>query len=98
MRTGSINMHRARKFVIDYAWASLAQEVASGVKIEPQVTVTRGKIIPLSLSSEYSPDTRTWRIAFDVIANENEASVDLRALLNKNGVTATETWTYLWMP
>jgi glucans biosynthesis protein len=98
MRTGSINMPRARKFVLDYTWSTLAQDVASGAKIEPQVTVTRGLIRPLSLSSEYSPDTRTWRIAFDVIANENEPSVDLRALINKNGVTATETWTYLWMP
>lgn len=98
MRTGSINMPRARKFVLDYSWPTLPQDVSSGATITPQVTVTRGQIRPLSLSSEYSPDTRTWRIAFDVIANDSESSVDLRALIQKNGATVTETWTYLWMP
>lgn len=98
MRTGSIFVFRARKFVVDYTWPSLPQDVASGAKIEPQVTVTRGKIRPRSLISEYSPDTRTWRIAFDVDANENESSVEMQAQMKKDGVPVTETWTYLWMP
>ena len=101
MRTGHVINKpepRARKFVVDFAWPSLAQDVAANARIEPQVSVTRGQIKPLSLSSEYSPETRTWRIAFDVLAGESDSSVDLRALIQKNGAAATETWTYLWMP
>jgi len=98
MRTGSINMNRARKFVLDFSWPSLAQDVSSGAKIEPKVTVDRGQVRPLSLSSEYSPDTRTWRIAFDVMANDSVPGVDLHAQILKNGLPSTETWTYLWMP
>lgn len=98
MRTGSINKPHSRKFVLDFSWPSLPQDVAAKAKIEPQVSVTRGQIRPLSLSSEYSPETRTWRIAFDITADDAATSVDLRALIQKNGTTATETWTYLWMP
>ena len=98
MRTGSINMNRARKFVLDFAWPTLLQDVSSNVKIEPVVTATHGKLRPLSLSSECSPETRTWHVAFDVLADEGVPAVDLRARILKNGNPCTETWTYLWMP
>ena len=100
MRTGTplSRENRARKFVLDFTWPSLAQDVAGGIAISPKIDVARGRLGQGPISSEYNPETRLWRVAFDVIANESETSVDLRALIRKNDVPCTETWTYLWMP
>jgi glucan biosynthesis protein len=100
MRTGTplSRQHRARKFVLDFTWPTLAQDVANGVVVNPQIDVGRGRLGQGPISSEYNPETRLWRVAFDVIANESESSVDLRASIRKNDVPCTETWTYLWMP
>ena len=100
MRTGAPldKQNRTRKFVLDFSWPALAQDVAGGVAVEPQIDVARGRLGKGPISSEYNADTRLWRVAFDVIANDNESSVDLRAFIRKKGSACTETWTYLWMP
>ena len=96
-RTAAIpNTPRARKFVLDFIWPSLVQDLASGMAMEPQVSVERGQVS--SLTSQFNPDEHTWRIVFDVTANDSSPNVELRASVKKNGAPCTETWTYLWMP
>ncbi len=87
---------RARKFVLDFSWPSLVQGDGQNAGIEPHVTATRGRLG--AISSQFSPDLQTWRVVFDVTADDSELSVELRALISKDHSPCTETWTYLWMP
>ena len=87
---------RARKFVLDFSWPSLTPGEAATARIEPAINVTKGRLGPVS--SQFNPDLHTWRVAFDVMADNSEPTVELRALLRKDNSPCTETWTYLWMP
>lgn len=96
-RTAAIPGHpRARKFVLDFTWPSLTQDLSSGATLEPLVSADGGQIS--SLTSQFNPDEHSWRVVFDVAANESTSTVELRSAIKKNGTPSTETWTYLWMP
>ena len=73
----------------------LARDVEGG-KIEPFVHADHGRIS--GLSAEYNPYDITWRIAFNVTADDKAEAVELRAALKVAGQPQTETWTYLWRP
>ena len=90
-RTGWAGQPRAKKFVLDFAWPN-----AEGGKIESVVAADHGKIH--GLASEFNPYHKTWRVAFDVLADDKADTVELRATLKVAGQPQTETWTYLWRP
>ena len=94
-RTGWGGQPRAKKFVLDFTWPTLARD-AEGGKIEPFVHADHGTIN--GLSSEFNPYAKTWRLAFNVAAADKAESVELRAALKVAGQPQTETWTYLWRP
>ena len=94
-RTGWAGQPRAKKFVLDFAWPTLARD-AEGGKIEPVVHAEHGKIE--GLSTELNPFTKTWRVAFNVVAADKADAVELRATIKVAGQPQTETWTYLWRP
>ncbi len=97
MKSGAIlgpPQPRARKFVLEFAWPTPPGEGA--VKPEASVGVTGGHLS--AKSDEYNAFNRTWRIAFDVYAEDSATAVELRAELRKDGVPCTETWTYHWTP
>ena len=94
-RTGWAGQPRAKKFVLDFAWPTLARD-AEGGKIEPVIHADHGKIS--GLSSEFNPFAKTWRVAFNVAADEKADAVELRATMKVAGQPQTETWTYLWRP
>lgn len=95
-RTGLLpGQPRTKKFVLDFTWPTVARD-AEGGKIEPFVHADRGQI--RGLSSEFNPYSKTWRVAFNVTADDKAESVELRAAIKTAGQPQTETWTYLWMP
>ncbi|TAN37472.1 MAG: glucans biosynthesis protein [Verrucomicrobia bacterium] len=86
---------RTKKFVLDLVWPTLARE-AEGGKVEPVVHADHGKVN--GLSSEFNPYDKTWRLAFNVTADDKADAVGVRATLKAAGQPQTETWTYLWRP
>lgn len=94
-RTGGAGQPRAKKFILDFVWPTLARDAAGG-KIEPIVHADHGQI--KGLSSEFNVYDKTWRLAFDVTADAHATAIELRATLQAAGQPQTETWTYLWMP
>jgi glucans biosynthesis protein len=94
-RTGWAGQPRAKKFVLDFTWPTLARDAEAG-KVVPDVIATRGKIS--GLSSEFNPHHKTWRLAFDVIAEDKTDAVNVHAALKVADKPQTETWTYLWRP
>lgn len=96
MRSGHpLKENGSRKFVLDFTWPALARE---GNSIKPEVLVSAdgGKLS--GQSDEFNPYDRTWRVAFDVTPDKPGQSVEMRALVRKEGVPCTETWSYRWMP
>jgi glucans biosynthesis protein len=94
-RTGWAGQPRAKKFVLDFDWPTLVRD-AEGGKVVPNVTATRGKVN--GLSSEFNPHHKTWRLAFDVMAEDKTDAVGVHATLKVADKPQTETWTYLWRP
>ena len=94
-RTGWAGQPRAKKFVLDFMWPNVARD-AEGGKVEPIVMADHGKIN--GLSSEFNPHHKTWRVAFNVAADDKADAIELRATLKVAGQPQTETWTYLWRP
>lgn len=95
-RSGAVpGQARARKFMIDFSCPGLEQQGA-GFNPEEVVAASRGRV--LNQAGEYNPFLRTWRVVFDVAADDGADAVELRVRLRKGGGTCTETWTYCWTP
>lgn len=96
IRSGlTLDQSNARKFVLNFTWPSLARDGAAG---KPVVDLGANGGRLSGISDEYNPYDQTWRVAFDVTPEKANQPVELRAVIRKDGVPCTETWTYLWMP
>jgi glucans biosynthesis protein len=84
------------RFVVDFAGRNL-ENLPSGLKIEPVITVSRGEIeIPSARPLEA---IKGWRAIFDIKPNDASVEpIDLRLVLRSEGKTLTETWNYQWTP
>ncbi|MBM4165286.1 MAG: glucan biosynthesis protein [Lentisphaerae bacterium] len=96
-RSGAIpGQMRARRFVLDVACPGLEPQ-GSGFNVEPVVFAARGRIANPGIG--YHAPQRTWRVSFDVAAEEGAETVELRVRLRKEGGdVCSETWTYCWTP
>lgn len=95
-RSGAVaGQPRARRFVLDFTCPGLDQQ---GAGLAPEVSVTAAHGRLSNQKDEYNAYQRTWRVAFDVAADEGAEAVELRARLCKEGMACTETWTYCWTP
>jgi glucan biosynthesis protein len=81
--------------VIDFTCPGLEQQ-GSSFAAEPVVLAARGRIS--NQGAGYNAPQRTWRVSFDVAAEDGAATVELRVRLRKGGATCSETWTYCWTP
>lgn len=94
-RTGAVRgQPRARQFMLDFAGPGI--ETGAGFNPEVIVTVARGKVS--HQTDEYNPFQHTWRVAFEVAADDGAEAVELRVRLRKGGGVCAETWTYCWTP
>ena len=82
-----------RKFVIDFDGGLIAG-LPGDTKMEPVVTLSKGKIQHIALSK--IPDTTKWRLVIDV-DGQNERVVELVAHVAGFGRKLTETWIYQWL-
>jgi glucans biosynthesis protein len=95
-RSGAVpGQPRSRRFVIDFSCPGLEQQ-GSSFAAEPVVLAARGRIS--NQGAGYNAPQRTWRVSFDVAAEDGAATVELRVRLRKGGATCSETWTYCWTP
>lgn len=95
-RSGAIaGRARVRRFTLDFACPGLEQQ---GSTFNPEVVVSalHGRLS--NRSDEYNLHQHTWRVAFDVTADNGAEAVELRACLSREGSVCTETWTYCWTP
>ncbi len=84
------------RFVIDFAGDNLPL-IAKGVKVEPVITASRGKVEITSARPLAS--IGGYRAMFDLRPqDESTAPVDLRLYLRADGQPLTETWMYQWTP
>ena len=84
-----------RKFVLDFAWPSVAADSASN-KLHAVVSVQNAKVSqPVE---QYNPYDRTLRVFFKASVAAPGQSVELRAFVRRDNQPVTETWIYLWTP
>jgi glucans biosynthesis protein len=84
-----------RKFVLDFAWPTLAADAAAG-KLQAEVSVQGATLsAPVGQSNPYD---RTWRVFFSATAAASGQPVELRAFVRRDKQPVTETWIYLWNP
>lgn len=84
-----------RKFVLDFAWPTLAADVKEG-KLDAVVGV-QGATLSKPVE-QYNPYDRTWRVFFSATVATAGQPVELRAFVRRDKQPVTETWTYLWNP
>ena len=90
-----IRPENARKFVIDFAGANLA-EMPQRFDILPTVWASRGRIAG-SYSLKVVGGDR-WRAVFDLLDVEGTQPVDLRCFLPLRNRPLTETWLFQYLP
>ena len=86
---------RERRFLIEFTCPGLDPERESD-RPEVVASALRGRLA--NRQDAYNPYRRTWRVHFDVAADDGAEAVELRAHLRKGGAVCTETWTYSWAP
>jgi len=88
-----------RKIDIEFRGQNLLA-LRAATDVEADVVARNGSIRLLShfpgARRETGPDA-LWRVTFDVVA-DGEEPVDVRAVLRRNGLPLTETWTALIFP
>jgi glucans biosynthesis protein len=87
--------HFSWRFVVDFAGGDLAR--LKGAKVEPVITLSRGKIeIP---SARPLTEIEGYRIMFDVRPTDAGVEpINLRLYLRSGKRTLSETWLYQWTP
>ncbi|RPE72118.1 glucans biosynthesis protein [Pacificibacter maritimus] len=81
------------KFVIDFQGGTLSS-LPIDAKVEPQVTVLRGKLTQSILSPVDGTDL--WRLVIEAVPENSETSMELQAALKGYGSILSETWLYQW--
>jgi periplasmic glucans biosynthesis protein len=95
-RTGAVpGVARARRFMLDFSWTALEQQ---GAALQPEILATALHGQLQNRKDEYNPYQRTWRVMFDVTAEDGADAVELRVRVRKARAACTETWTYCWNP
>ena len=97
-RRDSGNKEGAQRFVIDFAGKALSAIPADQV-LRGDVTIAAedGSAELLDQHVIKNPVTGGWRLTFQVRQKRN-TPVELRAFLDKNNDTLTETWSYVLTP
>ncbi len=85
-----------RKFVLDFAWPSLAEDAASN-KLDAVVSVQNATLLTKPVQ-QYNAYDRTWRVFFKAAAARGGQPVDFRAFIRRDSKPVTETWICLWNP
>ncbi|HLK11130.1 MAG TPA: glucan biosynthesis protein [Candidatus Binatia bacterium] len=87
-----------RRFVIDFASKQLAAIPADRV-LRGVVTVLGGNDVAEVVNQQVvsNPFVGGWRLAFEVRPKKHQP-IELRAFLDENGSTLTETWSYVMLP
>jgi glucans biosynthesis protein len=85
-----------RKFVLDFAWPTLAADAATG-RLDAVVSVQGATLLGKPVQQHNSYD-RTWRVFFKAAAPAGGQPVELRAFVRREKQPVTETWIYLWNP
>jgi glucans biosynthesis protein len=83
---------RRRRFMVDFVGDGLA-DAGRIVELKPILSATPGALTNIRVWPY--PERKTVRIGFDLDPG-NEASVELRLLLEAAGKPASETWLYRW--
>jgi len=90
-----------RKFIVDFAGASLAERAPKGgleaetePEIEAVVTSTSGELSKSIV--QWNPHTQGWRLFFE-LKPDGRGPADLRAFLRQGNDVLTETWSYRWV-
>ena len=84
-----------RKFVLDFAWPTVAADAAKG-NLSAEVSVQGAKVSkPVE---QYNPFDRTWRVFFSATVASAGLPVEMRAFVRRDKQPVTETWIYLWNP
>lgn len=84
-----------RKFVLDFAWPTVAADAEKG-KLGAVVSV-QGATLSKPVE-QYNPYDRTWRVFFSATVAAAGRPIELRAFVQRDKKPVTETWIYLWNP
>nr|WP_236582051.1 glucan biosynthesis protein G [Hydrogenophaga sp. BPS33] len=84
------------QFVLDFAGPAL-DALPANAPVKAVVTAdANGRV--LQTLAYPNPATRTWRVTVRVARNDPAQPVELRAFLQHNNDTVSETWTHLLLP
>lgn len=84
------------KFVLDFAGPAI-DALPAGAELKPVVTAdSNGRV--LEAVAYPNPSTRTWRLSLRVERIDPAQPVELRAFLQHQQHTVSETWTYVLLP
>jgi glucans biosynthesis protein len=86
-----------RKFVLDFRWPEVSEDVASTNLLTASVDVQNATLLGKPVQ-QYNPYDRTWRLFFKASAPKDGSPVECRAFISRNAKPVTETWIYLWNP
>jgi glucans biosynthesis protein len=97
-RRDSGNKDNARRFIIDFDGKTL-EAIPGDQVLRADVTIAPDDDVAELLDQHVvkNPTTGGWRLTFQVRPKRN-APVDLRAFLDKDSATLTETWAYQLVP
>ena len=78
--------------MIDFAGQTLAG-MEPTAKIDAMVSASAGAIS--NVRTKYNPDTRGWRVFFELTPDSTNRA-DLRCFLKSEHDVLSETWSYQW--
>ncbi len=91
-RSGRGSTAKRRRFLVEFK-GDILGNAQSGVAINPVLTAGPGNVI--FLRPYPAPSTKSYRILFEIDPG-NEASSELRLVLEAAGKPISETWLYRW--
>lgn len=93
---GKKRTYESWRFAIDFAGGSIPM-LGRDVKVEPQITASRGEIeIP---SARPLASINGFRVMFDLKPTDKKREpINLRVHLHADGLPLSETWIYQWSP
>jgi len=83
------------RFAVDFSGGSLSM-LASDAKVEPVITVSRGKVEVTSARPLHA--VNGYRAMFDLVPDDSEEPIDIRMVLKQGDQVLTETWLYQYRP
>lgn len=87
------NAAALRRFAITFDIPDV-EEAPDINSITPVVTTSQGKLQRIKIFQD--PDKKIWRLEFDLDPQGSQEPIELRAYLQSNNKTLTETWLYQW--